>query len=59
MSSIHKRDDLGKLKKLQETKSLLTVERIKKEAWEAGLSLRYGRSFRAGYWKPETKSKPN
>ena len=44
MYSIHSRDDLETLKKLQESKSLLKAERLKK-AGEARLSLRYGRSF--------------
>ena len=45
MYSIHTRDDLEKLKKLQETKSLVRKERLKKKLGEARLSLRYGRSF--------------
>ena len=44
MYSIHNRDDLENLKKLQKTKSSLHKE-IKRETWEARLSLRYGRSF--------------
>ena len=38
MYSIHNRDDLEKLKKLQRTQSLL-------KTWEESFSLRYGRSF--------------
>ena len=45
MYSIHNRDDLEKLKKLQESKSLLKAERLKEKTWKARLSLRYGRSF--------------
>ena len=45
MYSIHNRDDLEKLKKLQKTKSSLHKKKIKRETWEARLSLRYGRSF--------------
>ena len=43
MFSIHNRDDLEKLKKLQETRSFFRKQIVKK-TWKARLSLQYGRS---------------
>ena len=45
MYSIHNRDDLEKLKKIAKNKIFTPQRKIKRETWEARLSLRYGRSF--------------